>query len=324
MGASPRVVDWNNDGKKDLLVGDVAGTITIYINTNTDSNPMFTKQGVVMVGGTNFITNGGSAEPFPVDWNNDGKVDVVCGGSDGLLYLLINEGTALVPVFNRSVYIQSGGVDIGTDSAKSKPCVADWNSDGKKDLLVSFSGGWIYYYENVGTDSAPVFNGSSFLVVEGVELDRLSARCSVYDWDHDGTLDLIVGDGDGFLWFYRRTPLDSDSDGMDDWWENRYLPGGISSLPADDDDGDGLSNREEFRCQTDPADASSVLKMDGVTVSGSDTVINWTASTGVSYRVQSCSDLTAPVWSNVSALLNTGAYMVTPAQGHQYYRIVVP
>ena len=38
------------------------------------------------------------------------------------------------------------------------PCVADWNGDGKKDLIVGyFYEGWIYVYLNEGTNSQPVF-----------------------------------------------------------------------------------------------------------------------------------------------------------------------
>ena len=38
----PDVVDWNNDGKKDLVVGQFKeGAIRLYLNEGTDSKPVF-------------------------------------------------------------------------------------------------------------------------------------------------------------------------------------------------------------------------------------------------------------------------------------------
>ena len=38
----PFVTDWNNDGKKDLIVGQPHhGKIRLYLNYGTDSDPMF-------------------------------------------------------------------------------------------------------------------------------------------------------------------------------------------------------------------------------------------------------------------------------------------
>jgi hypothetical protein len=50
----------------------------------------------------------------------------------------------------------------------SAPAVYDWNGDGKKDLIVGqFINGNIFYYENIGTDSAPVFAAPQFLYADG-------------------------------------------------------------------------------------------------------------------------------------------------------------
>jgi hypothetical protein len=40
----PHVVDWNNDGKKDMLTGQFSGgRITLYVNIGTDEAPEFGK-----------------------------------------------------------------------------------------------------------------------------------------------------------------------------------------------------------------------------------------------------------------------------------------
>jgi hypothetical protein len=71
-------------------------------------------------------------------------------------------------VFNGYIQDSSGDIDVGTYSV---PVVYDWNSDGKKDLLVGqkyvdASGvihGYVSYYENQGTNSSPSFNSSSYI-----------------------------------------------------------------------------------------------------------------------------------------------------------------
>lgn len=39
--SAPNVVDWNNDGAKDLLVGQEPGYIYLYLNKGTDLNPLY-------------------------------------------------------------------------------------------------------------------------------------------------------------------------------------------------------------------------------------------------------------------------------------------
>ncbi|MHC4941658.1 MAG: hypothetical protein ACYTG7_01420 [Planctomycetota bacterium] len=47
------VVDWNNDGLKDLLVGEFTqGYITLYVNQGTDINPVFNSGAKVQSNGS--------------------------------------------------------------------------------------------------------------------------------------------------------------------------------------------------------------------------------------------------------------------------------
>lgn len=39
--AAPVVVDWNNDGKKDMVVGTGLGHVFLFLNQNTDADPQF-------------------------------------------------------------------------------------------------------------------------------------------------------------------------------------------------------------------------------------------------------------------------------------------
>lgn len=47
----PTVVDWNGDGKKDLIVGQFAnGAIRLYLNEGTDAEPKFGQFAYLEVG----------------------------------------------------------------------------------------------------------------------------------------------------------------------------------------------------------------------------------------------------------------------------------
>lgn len=66
--------------------------------------------------------------------------------------------------------VYDGGVPIDVDYYGA-PVIVDWNYDGKKDLICGqFTYGKIRYYENIGLDTAPVFNGFEFLKADGVEI----------------------------------------------------------------------------------------------------------------------------------------------------------
>ncbi len=67
--------------------------------------------------------------------------------------------------------IEAGGEAIDIHVGHLVPCVADWNNDGKKDLLVGqFAGGMIMVYVNTGTDESPVFEGSRTLLAGGAPI----------------------------------------------------------------------------------------------------------------------------------------------------------
>jgi len=48
----PRACDWNNDGKKDLIVGQFGGgAIRLYLNQGTDAAPVFAESSMLQAGG---------------------------------------------------------------------------------------------------------------------------------------------------------------------------------------------------------------------------------------------------------------------------------
>jgi hypothetical protein len=194
-------VDWNDDGKKDIVTGENNGNIRIYLNTGTDASPAFSGYSLLQVGGSTFDT-GDYSWIHVVDWNNDNLLDVLSGEEYGRIYLMLNEGSPGTPLFNSSVLLQDGvaTLDVGE---RSSPTVTDWNGDGKKDLLSGNHSGYIYYYENKGTDANPSFSGWTSLYAGGSLLDvGFDAHPDVADWNNDGVIDILTGNGNGRVLYY--------------------------------------------------------------------------------------------------------------------------
>jgi len=56
----PYVVDWTNDGKKDLVVGQFTdGNVHLFSNIGTDSNPVLTSSGLIQSSGAPITTTYG-------------------------------------------------------------------------------------------------------------------------------------------------------------------------------------------------------------------------------------------------------------------------
>ena len=81
----------------------------------------------------------------------------------GLLVMMHGQ----VPAFENGQFLYSGTsvIDVGYYGS---PFMYDWNGDSKKDLITGqFTSGYIRYYENVGEDNAPVFDGFVYLQAGG-------------------------------------------------------------------------------------------------------------------------------------------------------------
>jgi hypothetical protein len=90
--------------------------------------------------------------------------------SVGLACLWAGAVCAAIPELEEGVYIQSGSSPL-TVKTHTTPSVIDWNSDGKKDLLVGqFDQGYVWVFMNRGTDAQPVFTGGQQMLLKGAYL----------------------------------------------------------------------------------------------------------------------------------------------------------
>ena len=253
-------MDWNNDGKKDLIVGESynSGRVRLYLNTGSDSAPSFSGHTFIQLGGSDFQA-GNRAMPFVVDWNNDGKKDFLCGADSGKIYYLQNVGTDAAPVFSGSAFIQDGGSDLNAVYC-SAPVAHDWDSDGKKDLIVGLYTGSVRFYSNTGTDASPAFSGYEALLADGADISVGGySRPDVFDWNGDGLDDLLVGNSDGNVRVFNAV--------------NPALPQfTLVSAVVNDSSGDG-------DCRLDPGESAQIM----VTVSNSSATASNATATLVSH-----------------------------------------
>jgi hypothetical protein len=76
------------------------------------------------------------------------------------------------PPLLAGVQVQNGPGPLEVDPpGYSTPTVADWDGDGKKDLIVGqYNGGNIWVFVNKGTDANPSFNGGERVLCNGAPI----------------------------------------------------------------------------------------------------------------------------------------------------------
>ncbi len=128
--------------------------------------------------------------------------------------------------------------------------------------------------------------------------------------------------------------IDTDRDGLPDWWEERHFPS-LSPAPGDDPDGDGSDNLTEFAAGSDPNDPDSPTPfvITSVTTIGNGglrhAVITFPTLAGHDYRVEWSATLAEDAWQPLGSLVpgdGTPAEVTDPADldlvPRRFYRVV--
>jgi TolB-like protein len=186
--SAPYLVDWNEDGKIDLLVGDGGGYLHLFLNAGAVDSVDFAAGVKVQSATKDLNVSRGNASPCVVDWNEDGKKDLVMGKGNGTILVFLNEGSNKQPIFGKPIELNGGSLDVGSNSS---PEVADWNGDGKKDLIIGNDDGEIFVFLNKGTNEDPQYENNG----EKLPLKfREDASPRIIGWSRPGSKDLVVAD----------------------------------------------------------------------------------------------------------------------------------
>ena len=199
LGVFPRLVDWDRDGQRDLVVGLADGTLEFFAGIGAGGGVTLTEGRLIQAGdpGAKSDINVGARATFDVaDWNNDGLPDLVVGALDRAIRVYLNRAADGEPDLASPIILQAGATDLVVPTGRSSVSVYDLNGDGRKDLVVGNTEGQLLTYLNVGSDAAPAFAGYQALSVNGVPIDltgQARSRPFVADVNGDAIPDVLLG-----------------------------------------------------------------------------------------------------------------------------------
>lgn len=221
-GSAITVLDYDGDGVKDLLVGDVGYSNLVYaenFGTQPNQNSSLINAQVNFPNNTIPINVDRFPAGYWLDINNDGVKDLVvspntdlASNNESATWYYQNFGSSSSPSLNQisSAFLQGDMLDFGYSSNVS---ITDFNNDGKKDIAVSCYNTFV---------SGGVADGSKIVMLENITTgDTLSFKTisdyggllsqsfkgvsiSIEDLEGDGFKDILYGDESGQIHLARQ------------------------------------------------------------------------------------------------------------------------
>jgi hypothetical protein len=252
------------------------------------------------------------------DVNGDSFDDLVISGSgDADSFVLFGKATwTSTPVELATLDGSNGFIFSGKAYAVSG--AGDVNRDGLAEVLLSRDGETYLLYGRTNWTGLGVIEPADLDGMLGIRIVGADASDSTGvalggagDFNGDGFGDIIIGAnqadaaaearpeaGETYVLFGGRlltcdALLDSDGDGLLDWWELANA-GNLTTLTADGDaDGDGDSDLEEYCAGTDPLDPADALRVTALMLTPDSVMLTltWTSEPTRRYRILHTTDL---------------------------------
>ena len=209
--------DINNDGSPDIVFSSWEGTLYVVSTAGKDEagwpqrlplvpscpeDPNVTRPPGDCMDVLHDITRGSFSSPVLVDFNHDGKLEIVLAAFDGNIYVYNSDGTQMsgfpVRVHSTDAY--------KLDHIISTPAIADYNQDGIPDIAIGTNetignqGNTGFYYivdgRGTGAPGGPYLPGWPVLIPSDYQLPIVgqgtSASPVAVDLNGDGVPDVLL------------------------------------------------------------------------------------------------------------------------------------
>lgn len=219
-GSTTIVFDANNDGKKDMLIGDVTCTNMYLVVNSTNNQTPIMNQTIEQYPPNHPIVIDVFPAAFMADINNDGLKDLIAttntsnaSQNTNHVQLYTNNGSTSINRFDFSTdnFLLGDMIDV---SEGSSPAFVDYNNDGLMDIVIANTGYWensstiktgLALYKNIGTSLLAKYELVSRDWL-GLSSLNIANMCPAFgDMDNDGDMDMVSGANDGTIHFFRNT-----------------------------------------------------------------------------------------------------------------------
>ncbi|HUG71028.1 MAG TPA: exo-alpha-sialidase [Pirellulaceae bacterium] len=217
------VADWDHDGLRDLIVNSIWGKVVWYRNVGSAGSPKLAAARPIEVDwlegsqppspawnwwkpNGNELSTQWRTTPVVIDLDLDGLNDLVMLDHEGYLsfFRRSRDGDTLRLAPGQRIFHDSTGQPLRLNageagrSGRRKLCFADWDRDGRLDLLVNSTS--INLLRNVSTKDRPwTFHDEG--PIDETRLAGHTTSPTIVDWDRDGRPDLVIGAEDGHLYY---------------------------------------------------------------------------------------------------------------------------
>jgi len=198
-------VDWNSDGDADLVSGDRNGYFNVWVwrDSAFEAHTQYLKTDSTPI---NVVYN---SFPAVLDWNGDGKKDLLIGCENGQVLFWPNVGEDTWPMFQAAETLTAGGVPLY--QYRVNPFVVDLDRDGVNDLACGDGNGCVLFYRNKGTNASPDLAAAETLRTSGGQPVKpggtgYGSRCWFGYWNSDSLPDILLSAYDGNVELFLGAP----------------------------------------------------------------------------------------------------------------------